>query len=244
MSPVRALIAPPAMAAAAVVRGKKHRKKAPSKKKGLYVDFAESEALPYTAPEVHHHISHSLWDDPNVFSFLNPDKAIRGTGMLIGPSLALDFEEYDDNEEWHYHYVNIFVDRDMYVCYVGCGIGHYRVEILEELAEEDQLQQEDLFSRGMDDLEDAATPEQPTQDPDTQGNDPESRQEDVVAGGRDADGTDNEEDEWDSTYESGRRVMMKGGGGGSSSESEDEELGPEDREGSVDDVQEEGYAPL
>ncbi|KAJ7611459.1 hypothetical protein B0H17DRAFT_844044, partial [Mycena rosella] len=29
------------------------------KKKRLYVDFAEAESLPYTAPEQHHHISHS-----------------------------------------------------------------------------------------------------------------------------------------------------------------------------------------
>ncbi|KAJ7737514.1 hypothetical protein B0H16DRAFT_1466156 [Mycena metata] len=48
----------------------------------------------------------------------------------------------DDDSEWRYHYVNMYVlgshaiakvvDRDMCVRYVGGGVGHYQVEIPEE----------------------------------------------------------------------------------------------------------------
>ncbi|KAJ7909336.1 hypothetical protein B0H13DRAFT_2330506 [Mycena leptocephala] len=65
-----------------------------------------------------YHLEFLPAEDPNAFSFLDPDEVIRGshlipafhygrTGMLLGPSLALDFEGYDDDEEWRYHYVNM-----------------------------------------------------------------------------------------------------------------------------------------
>ncbi|KAJ7743204.1 hypothetical protein B0H16DRAFT_1219682, partial [Mycena metata] len=75
-------------------------------------------------------------DHPNSFGFVNLDEVIRGAHLipafhpgrtdeyLDGTSLALDFEDYDDDFEWRYHYVNMFVDRDMYVWYVGGGVGH------------------------------------------------------------------------------------------------------------------------
>ncbi|KAJ7663061.1 hypothetical protein B0H14DRAFT_3539942 [Mycena olivaceomarginata] len=36
------------------------------------------------------------------------------------------------DQDWWYYYVNFFVDRDMYMCYLGGGVGHYQVEILPE----------------------------------------------------------------------------------------------------------------
>ncbi|KAF8146368.1 hypothetical protein K438DRAFT_510459 [Mycena galopus ATCC 62051] len=47
-------------------------------------------------------------------------------------SIALENEKNHEDGEWRYHYVNMFVDRDMYVRYVGGGVGHYKVEIGEE----------------------------------------------------------------------------------------------------------------
>ena len=66
-----------------------------------------------------HRLEFMPMDDPNAVSFLNRDEVIRGshlipefhhsrTDILIqGPSLALDFEDYDDHKEWRYQYVNM-----------------------------------------------------------------------------------------------------------------------------------------
>ncbi|KAF7346657.1 hypothetical protein MSAN_01803300 [Mycena sanguinolenta] len=85
-----------------------------------------------------HHLEFVPADQPNVFSFLNPDKVIHGAHLIPafhhghthdllgeGPSLVLD----DEMDEWQYHYVNMFVDRDMYMQYVGGGIRRYKVEV-------------------------------------------------------------------------------------------------------------------
>ncbi|KJA13298.1 hypothetical protein HYPSUDRAFT_151749, partial [Hypholoma sublateritium FD-334 SS-4] len=72
-------------------------------------------------------------DDPAAFGFLDPDEVIRGThlipsfrygpteDLLEGESLGRAPGELDD---WKYFYVNIFVDRDMYMRYAGGGVGH------------------------------------------------------------------------------------------------------------------------
>lgn len=73
--------------------------------------------------------------DDYCFSFLDPSQVIRGchlvpafaeghTTQLLpfqGPTEARPNGETDD---WANYYVNIFVDRDMYMRYLGLGIGH------------------------------------------------------------------------------------------------------------------------
>ncbi|KJA14473.1 hypothetical protein HYPSUDRAFT_114921, partial [Hypholoma sublateritium FD-334 SS-4] len=71
--------------------------------------------------------------DPQAFGFVHPDEIIRGAHLipafhyggtdqfLSGVSIARNEDEYDD---YRYFYVNIFVDRDMYMRYAGGGIGH------------------------------------------------------------------------------------------------------------------------
>ncbi|KAJ7151509.1 hypothetical protein C8R46DRAFT_1229045 [Mycena filopes] len=194
--------------------------------------------------------------DPNAFSFLHPDEVIRGahlipafhygrTGMLLGPSLALDHEGHDDDEEWRYHYVNIFVDRDMYVRYVGGGVGHYQVEIEEEeevldpdLPEEDEEEQLPII------------PEEPEQAPEEL--DPVTIHSPASDGPASADGdkedlsdkdSEGGDEERDSTYETSDDDGD--GEGGDVGSDQDGDLGPEDGEGLGDGNEElDDYAPL
>ncbi|KAJ7885287.1 hypothetical protein B0H14DRAFT_3431893 [Mycena olivaceomarginata] len=45
---------------------------------------------------------------------------------LIG---RLPRDGLSEDEDWHYYYVNFFVDRDMYMRYRGGGVGHYNIVI-------------------------------------------------------------------------------------------------------------------
>ncbi|KAG2359098.1 hypothetical protein BDR07DRAFT_1186300, partial [Suillus spraguei] len=72
--------------------------------------------------------------DLDAFDFLDPGQVIRGAHLIPafasqrgtstlrhGKLLACPMGELDD---WEEHYVGIFVDRDMFVCYTHFGIGH------------------------------------------------------------------------------------------------------------------------
>ncbi|KAF8225609.1 hypothetical protein L208DRAFT_1208384, partial [Tricholoma matsutake] len=41
---------------------------------------------------------------------------------LLGPSIACPLK--DEDQDWQYFYVNMFVDRDMFMRFRGGGIGH------------------------------------------------------------------------------------------------------------------------
>ncbi|KAJ7174906.1 hypothetical protein C8R46DRAFT_1161271 [Mycena filopes] len=82
-----------------------------------------------------HRIEFIPEDDPSAFGFVDPDEVIRGAHLIPafahGPtervahqSLARHKGEFDD---WKYYYVNFFVDRDMFMRYLGGGVRHYRV---------------------------------------------------------------------------------------------------------------------
>ncbi|GLB38147.1 hypothetical protein LshimejAT787_0500120 [Lyophyllum shimeji] len=72
-------------------------------------------------------------EDSEAFGFLDPADVIRAVHMLpafayrrtsdlLAPSIA---RQPDDNDEdWVYYYVGMFVDRDMFMRYVGGGVGH------------------------------------------------------------------------------------------------------------------------
>ncbi|KAG6853156.1 hypothetical protein C0991_006486 [Blastosporella zonata] len=139
------------------------------RKKARGVVASKSESLPPTPPEFHHYISPShnnhlhipTWlaanggdpaiqflndDDPGAYGFLNPDKVIRGAHIIpafyygpteeFPPSLAC---AEDKNDDWVYYYVNMFVDRDMYMRYTGGGVGHYHVELLQDREDEPEI---------------------------------------------------------------------------------------------------------
>ncbi|KAI0070617.1 hypothetical protein K474DRAFT_1566263, partial [Panus rudis PR-1116 ss-1] len=71
--------------------------------------------------------------DSDAFGFLDPDDVIhaahvipafahgRTDSLLAGMTVARPTGELDD---WRYYYVNLFVDRDLYMRYRGGGVGH------------------------------------------------------------------------------------------------------------------------
>ncbi|KAF7794376.1 hypothetical protein EIP86_005510, partial [Pleurotus ostreatoroseus] len=83
-------------------------------------------------------------DVSGAFSFLDPTLVIRGVHLipafahgritsLMGPSILhqakekdmdVGDEDPDPDSDWERYYVNIFVDRDMIMRYLGGGIGH------------------------------------------------------------------------------------------------------------------------
>ncbi|GLB33254.1 hypothetical protein LshimejAT787_0101380 [Lyophyllum shimeji] len=71
--------------------------------------------------------------EPEAFGFLDPADVIRAVHMipafafghtsdLLAPSIARQLVEND--EDWVYYYVGMFVDRDMFMRFVGGGVGH------------------------------------------------------------------------------------------------------------------------
>ncbi|KAJ3541577.1 hypothetical protein NM688_g6065 [Phlebia brevispora] len=74
-------------------------------------------------------------DEPGAFGFLDPSLVIRGVHLipafhhgrtqdLLGPSILRRELDKDKQEDWKYYYVDMFVDRDMIMRYLGGGIGH------------------------------------------------------------------------------------------------------------------------
>ncbi|KAF5368269.1 hypothetical protein D9615_010357 [Tricholomella constricta] len=87
--------------------------------------------------------------DPYAFSFLDPSCIIRGAHIIpafaAGKSVNLLAARHTmarpstSPEDWINFYVDIFVDRDMFFRYLGCGIGH--LDIVKAL--DDALEAED-----------------------------------------------------------------------------------------------------
>ncbi|KAH9476649.1 hypothetical protein JR316_0010562 [Psilocybe cubensis] len=75
-------------------------------------------------------------DSSAAFGFLDPSLILRGSHLIsafahgtttarLGPSIArVSGEKKMQDKDWNYYYVNMFVDRDMFVRYLGGGIGH------------------------------------------------------------------------------------------------------------------------
>ncbi|KAG8732310.1 hypothetical protein FRC11_014512 [Ceratobasidium sp. 423] len=67
----------------------------------------------------------------NAFGFVAPHHIIRAAHLIpdfeSGTTIPPGCTSFSDNEEsdWNYHYVSRFVDRDMFMRYLGGGIGHF-----------------------------------------------------------------------------------------------------------------------
>ncbi|KAK6974093.1 GLOBIN domain-containing protein [Favolaschia claudopus] len=77
---------------------------------------------------------HASNPDLSAFGFLDPAEVVRAahlipafhygrTSELLGPSIARHFDA-ENHEDYEYYYVNQIVDRDMFMRYIGKGIGH------------------------------------------------------------------------------------------------------------------------
>ncbi|KAJ6457005.1 hypothetical protein C8R47DRAFT_1248481 [Mycena vitilis] len=174
--------------------------------------------------------------DAGAFGFVNPDEVIRGSHLIPafahGPteaatraSLARRKGEFDD---WTYHYVNFFVDRDMFMRYLGGGVGHYQVPVPDEIPEDDDLEPEE------DEEEDEpATANQEQRNPadsddDNEGSGDDEDQEEPQKQDSGDEDSDEEGDPWVEDLD------------------DDGDLGPEDGEGVADDsaAAEYGYDEL
>ncbi|KAF9501551.1 hypothetical protein BDN71DRAFT_1426649 [Pleurotus eryngii] len=63
---------------------------------------------------------------PDVFGFLNPDEQCFSGDIL---DKAFQWPEEPDKDDYTCYYVNLFVDRDMFMQYLGGGVGHYKIDI-------------------------------------------------------------------------------------------------------------------
>ncbi|KAJ6619168.1 hypothetical protein B0H10DRAFT_2217042 [Mycena sp. CBHHK59/15] len=173
-----------------------------------------------------------------------------------GPSMVLDHEEYDDDEEWCHHYVNMFVDRDMYVRYIGGGVGHYQVEVEDEPDLPDVLEYlvpeveevEAVCTAAPGAAAEVLSDEGEDADLTAAGGDDAADGEDLQGDGDDApdDASSSDDDaDKDSTFEfSNEEGEGEEGEPLVSDNNDNEDLGPEDGEGYVEEEYEEEYMPL
>ncbi|KAG2029599.1 hypothetical protein BDR03DRAFT_808121, partial [Suillus americanus] len=72
-------------------------------------------------------------NDESAFGFLDPDLVVRGvqlipafrhlcTTALLGPSIAR--QAADNDKDWDWYCVNMFIDRDMFMRFRGGAVGH------------------------------------------------------------------------------------------------------------------------
>ncbi|KAG2739152.1 hypothetical protein P692DRAFT_201873415 [Suillus brevipes Sb2] len=147
------------------------------------------------------------------FGFLDPDSIIRRvhiipafaysrTDTLLGPSFVRKEEENDT--DWRYYYLNMFVDRDTFMRFRGGGIGHKAMwdwdEFLQgegcktqSIAQEDSRRGDELDLEDEGEIEDLE--EQDEEDTDEE--DDEEGDEDDDDDDEDDDDSDEDDDEDD-----------------------------------------------
>ncbi|KAJ7077570.1 hypothetical protein C8R44DRAFT_911496, partial [Mycena epipterygia] len=161
--------------------------------------------------------------------------------------LAHGSVETTDEEDWQYYYVNFFVDRDMYMRYRGGGVGHYQVPIPPEddAAPTTPTEEEDpefpISIPVIPPLPPLTPPQSPEAGPTVLS---DSRPPSSLS-----QNSDNSEgahtplvSESESELEDERNQPVEGLG--EEEGSEDDDLGPEDGDGDIEDEVEEGYTPL
>ncbi|KAI0071014.1 hypothetical protein K474DRAFT_1712834 [Panus rudis PR-1116 ss-1] len=177
---------------------------------------------------------------------LIPDFARGRTTELLGPSSIR--KEDDDDEDWDGYYVNMHVDRDMFMRYLGGGVGHAESEELRaqeppqlnsseinsdasELEQPDEPQQkvDQTPGTGWDETIDA-----PDFDPgvDAEDEDEEDEGEPTL---EDDDSDFVDEDEPEDDMQDPDKPEDTG------QETDDDDLGPEDGEEELDDDEQDNY---
>ncbi|KAF7293110.1 hypothetical protein MKEN_01468100 [Mycena kentingensis (nom. inval.)] len=90
--------------------------------------------------------------DDSAYGFINPDEIIREAHLV--PAFAHGSTEWQpdmdsvgrpgEHDDWRFHYVNFFVDRDMIMRYLGGGVGHsYQIVVPDPEPDEANYQEEE-----------------------------------------------------------------------------------------------------
>ncbi|OJA15138.1 hypothetical protein AZE42_07562 [Rhizopogon vesiculosus] len=96
----------------------------------------------------------------DAFGFLDPDSVVRGVHLI--PAFAFDVSGEPDevDPDWHFYYINMFVDRDMFMRFRGGGIGHKATRDWDDILQHEGHGAEDVVrgdnedaDRGGEDLE-------------------------------------------------------------------------------------------
>ncbi|KAI0069990.1 hypothetical protein K474DRAFT_1609500 [Panus rudis PR-1116 ss-1] len=219
-------------------------------------------------------------DEGGAFGFVDPKDVIRAchlipdfsrgtTTELLGPSTIPRLVKDGEDEDWDGYYVNMHVDRDMFMRFVGGGIGHAESEALrtqplpvfmptQEEAKEDEDGEsppilETLPSQVMPVIDSPRVPAEgrsrvlniPSRSETHNG---EGDWEDDNEGDPEGDPEDNnnECDEFEGEGEDEADEDDNEGEGDGDDDALDEELGPEDGEDDYGDGEEdyEGFSPL
>ncbi|KAI0310493.1 hypothetical protein OF83DRAFT_1019709, partial [Amylostereum chailletii] len=133
-----------------------------------------------------HAVHFILQDEDSPFSFINPDQVVRAAHLVpafkygmteqrLDPLIACKDEEKD--MDWEMFYINMFVDRDMFMRFRGGGVGHLSTRHLNRELEDDGEQGEE---------------EHDEEDEDKDGDEDEDEDED-----EDGDNKDGDEDDGD-----------------------------------------------
>ncbi|KAH9932168.1 hypothetical protein B0H21DRAFT_867145 [Amylocystis lapponica] len=105
--------------------------------------------------------------EPGAFGFLDPEQVIRAvhlipafaygrTAELLSPSIVRS--PADEDKDWQYYYVNIFVDRDMFMRFRGGGVGHHGIrEISQRLLRKDAVRTEEEVDPSSDESSDESS---------------------------------------------------------------------------------------
>ncbi|KAG2069360.1 hypothetical protein BDR04DRAFT_956114, partial [Suillus decipiens] len=69
-----------------------------------------------------HHLKFFDKDSPDTYRFLDPDSVIQGIHLIPGFTFPIDPE--DLNSDSQFHYLNIFINHDMFMRFHSGGIRH------------------------------------------------------------------------------------------------------------------------
>ncbi|KIJ60802.1 hypothetical protein HYDPIDRAFT_116648 [Hydnomerulius pinastri MD-312] len=143
----------------------------------------------------------------DAFGFLDPDSVVRGvhlipafaygaTEELLGPSFVRRRKEaVERHKDWRYFYVNMFVDRDMFMRLRGGGIGHKATRDWDDFLQREGRKPQD--GEALQDEEDVDVEMQEGDEVDEEEEEEEEEEWEDIEEGGDHDGEEDGEDEDD-----------------------------------------------
>ncbi|KAH9953546.1 hypothetical protein BC827DRAFT_1145930 [Russula dissimulans] len=71
-------------------------------------------------------------ESPESYRFMDPGDVLRGIHLIPAFEIGKHATELMDDSDWEYFYISMFVDRDMFVRFLGGGIGHKVTEHIQQ----------------------------------------------------------------------------------------------------------------